>query len=137
MCARLAVAVAVEEMLGWSAIVLWMLLLVLLVLVRREWYLIAVAISFARLARLDAVPAFDYVRFQGDWSWTAMQFEEEATGVTQNRAGLVAAPERCRRRGAVLTNGLHHPHVSSQCSHIPVYGRVMEAPNRYRDGFIS
>ncbi len=68
---------------------------------------IAIAIVLARCLRgLDAIARLDHVGLERDGSWAAVEFEEEAAGVAEDGAGLVAAPEGCRGGCAVLANGL-------------------------------
>jgi hypothetical protein len=68
---------------------------------------IAIAIVLARcLGSLDAIARLYHVGLERDGSWAAVEFEEEAAGVAEDGAGLVAAPERCRRGCAVLADGL-------------------------------
>ena len=64
------------------------------------------SLSLARARALDAVATLDNICLQAYRSWTTVQLEEEATGIAQNRADFVAPPERCGRRGAILTSGL-------------------------------
>ena len=68
---------------------------------------IAIAIVLARCLRgLDAIARLDHVGLERDGSWAAVEFEEEAAGIAEDGAGLVAAPEGCRGGCAVLANGL-------------------------------
>jgi len=68
---------------------------------------VAIAVVFARCLRgLDAVARLDHVRLERDGTRAAVQFEEEAAGVAEDGAGLIAAPEGSGRGGAVLTDGL-------------------------------
>jgi hypothetical protein len=86
---------------------------VVLMLVLRTIGGVAVAIVFARCLRcLHAVARLDHVGLEGDGSWAAVEFEEEAAGVAEDGSGLIAAPEGCRRGGTVLTNGLRSSSVS-------------------------
>ena len=74
---------------------------------------IAIAIVLARCLRgLDAISRLDHVGLERDGSWTAVEFEEEAAGVAEDGAGLVAAPEGCRRGCAILADGLGCSFVS-------------------------
>jgi len=63
-------------------------------------------LAAARSARLDAVAALDDIGLEGDGPGAAVQLEEEAAGIAEHGAGLVAAPERRGARGAVLADGL-------------------------------
>jgi uncharacterized membrane protein YcjF (UPF0283 family) len=68
---------------------------------------IAIAIVLARCLRgLDAIARLYHVGLERDGSWAAVELEEEAAGVAEDGAGLVAAPERCRGGCAVLADGL-------------------------------
>ena len=68
---------------------------------------IAIAIMLARCLRgLNAIARLDHVGLEGDGTRSAMEFEEEAAGVAEDGAGLVAAPEGCRGGCTVLANGL-------------------------------
>jgi hypothetical protein len=60
-------------------------------------------LACARAASLDAVTALDDIGFERDRAWSAVQLQEEAAGVAQDRASLIASPERRRARCAVLT----------------------------------
>lgn len=51
-----------------------------------------IAITLLCMPCLDAISAFDHVGFEGDWSWAAVEFEEETAGVAQDAAGFVASP---------------------------------------------
>jgi len=56
---------------------------------------IAVAVVFARCLRgLDAVARLDHVGLERDGTRAAVQLEEEAAGVAEDGAGLIATPER-------------------------------------------
>jgi hypothetical protein len=55
---------------------------------------------------LDAIPALDDIGLEADGSRAAVELQEEATGIAENRAGLVAAPERSGAGGTVLTDRL-------------------------------
>lgn len=82
---------------------------------------IAIAIVLARCLRgLDAIARLDHVGLERDGSWAAVEFEEEAAGIAEDGAGLVAAPERCGGGCAVLTDGLEESFVSSYTSPISV-----------------
>jgi hypothetical protein len=68
---------------------------------------IAVAVVFARCLRcLDAIARFDHVGLKRDRTRAAMEFEEEAAGVAEDGAGLIAAPEGCCRGCTVLADRL-------------------------------
>ena len=68
---------------------------------------IAIAIVLARcLGSLDAIARLYHVGLERDGSGAAVEFEEEATSVAEDGAGLVAAPERRRGGCAVLADGL-------------------------------
>jgi len=68
---------------------------------------IAIAIVLARCLRgLDAIARLNHVGLERNGSWTAVEFEEEAAGVAEDRAGLITAPEGCRGGCAVLADGL-------------------------------
>ena len=68
---------------------------------------VAIAIVLARCLRgLDAIARLDHVGLERDGSWAAMEFKEEAAGVAEDGAGLVAAPEGCRGGCAILADGL-------------------------------
>lgn len=56
--------------------------------------------------RLDAIATLDDVCLERDGTGAAVQLEEEAAGVAEDGARLVAAPERRGRRLAVLAGGL-------------------------------
>lgn len=74
---------------------------------------IAIAIVLARCLRgLDAIARLDHVGLERDGSWAAVEFEEEAAGIAEDGAGLVAAPERCGGGCAVLADGLERSFVS-------------------------
>lgn len=64
------------------------------------------AIALLGCGRLDAVAALDHVGLEGDRARAAVQLEEEAAGIAEHAAGLVATPEWCGRCSAVLTYGL-------------------------------
>lgn len=70
----------------------------------REAICFASLLACTRPASLDAVPALDDIGFEGDGSWAAVQLQEEAAGVAQDRSRLIAAPKRCCARGAVLAD---------------------------------
>ena len=55
---------------------------------------------------LDSISTLDHVRLEADRTRGAMQLEEEATGVTKNRADLIATPEGGSGGGTVLTDRL-------------------------------
>jgi len=57
-------------------------------------------------ARLDAVAALDDIRLERDGARAAVQLQEEAAGVAQHGARLIAAPERGGACGAVLADRL-------------------------------
>jgi hypothetical protein len=68
---------------------------------------IAVAVVFARCLRcLDAIARFDHVGLERDRTRAAVEFEEEAAGVAEDGAGLIATPEGCCRGRAVLADRL-------------------------------
>lgn len=68
---------------------------------------ITIAIVLARCLRgLDAIARLDHIGLERDGSWAAVKFEEEAAGIAEDGAGLIAAPERRGRGCAVLANGL-------------------------------
>ena len=61
-------------------------------------------LSFLTLpCSFDTVTGLYDIGFQTDGSRRAMQFEEEATGIAQNRTHLVATPKRCGRCSTILT----------------------------------
>lgn len=45
-----------------------------------------------RSHRFDSVAALDNIGLEGDRAWAAMQLEEQAAGIAQHRAVLIAAP---------------------------------------------
>lgn len=54
---------------------------------------IAIAVMFARsLGCLHTIARLDHVSLERDWARPAVQFKEEAAGVAEDRAGLVASP---------------------------------------------
>jgi hypothetical protein len=55
---------------------------------RRLSYLLACA----RPTGLDAVAALDDIGLERNGAWSAVQLQEEAAGVAQNRARLIASP---------------------------------------------
>ena len=56
---------------------------------------IAIAILLARSLRgLDAIARLDHVGLERDGTRAAVQLEEEAAGVAEDGAGLIATPER-------------------------------------------
>jgi hypothetical protein len=63
-------------------------------------------LACARSAGLDAVAALDDICLERDGSRSAVQLQEEAAGVAENRTCLIAAPERCCARSAVLAHRL-------------------------------
>ena len=68
---------------------------------------VAIAIVLAWCLRgLDAIARLYHVGLERDGSRAAVEFEEEATSVAEDGAGLVAAPERRRGGRAVLADGL-------------------------------
>jgi hypothetical protein len=68
---------------------------------------VAIAVVFARCLRcLDAIARFDHVGLERDGTRAAVEFEEEAAGVAEDGAGLIAAPEGCCRGRAVLADRL-------------------------------
>lgn len=57
------------------------------------WYLLSIAtLALLALGCLYAVATLDHVGLERDWSWTAMKLEEEAAGIAEYGAGLVASP---------------------------------------------
>jgi len=54
----------------------------------------------------DTIATFDHVSLETDRSRAAVQLEEEAAGVAENRADLIPPPQRCCRSLAVLAYGL-------------------------------
>ena len=72
-------------------------------------------IALLRGRSLDAVPRFYDVGFERYRAWAAVEFEEEAAGVAEDGAGLVAAPEGGGGGAAVLADGLvRMSHVSNR-----------------------
>jgi hypothetical protein len=68
---------------------------------------IAVTVVFTRCLRcLDAIARLDHVGLERDGTRATVEFEEEAAGVAEDGAGLIAAPEGCRRGRAVLADRL-------------------------------
>ena len=68
---------------------------------------IAIAIVLARCLRgLDAIARLDHVGLERNGSWASVELEEEAAGIAEDGAGLIATPERGRRGCAVLADGL-------------------------------
>lgn len=63
-------------------------------------------LASARPTGLDAVAALDDIGLEGYGPWAAVQLQEEAAGVAQHGARLIAAPEGRGARGAVLADGL-------------------------------
>ena len=43
--------------------------------------------------RLDPIATFDHIRLQADRTRTAMQLQEQTTGITENRPEFISAPE--------------------------------------------
>lgn len=75
---------------------------------------IAIAIVLARCLRgLDAIARLDHVGLERDGPWAAVEFEEEAAGIAEDGAGLIAAPEGCGGGCAVLADGLQRSCVST------------------------
>lgn len=76
---------------------------------RRQAYIIAyLLLLLARSGGLDAIARLDNVGLEGDRARSAVQLEEEATCVAEDRTDLIASPERSRRCGAVLARWLGH-----------------------------
>lgn len=54
---------------------------------------VAIAVMFARsLGCLHTIARLDHVGLERDWARPAVQFKEEAAGVAEDCAGLVASP---------------------------------------------
>lgn len=53
-------------------------------------YLLLLTLAWA--GGLDAIARLDNIRLQGDRARSSMQFEEEATGIAEDRADLISAP---------------------------------------------
>lgn len=68
--------------------------------------MVAYLLAGAGRASLDAVATLDDIGLEGDGPRAAVQLQEEAAGVAEHRAGLIASPEGRRARGAVLADGL-------------------------------
>lgn len=90
---------------------------------------VAIAIVLARCLRgLDAIARLDHVGLERDGTWATVEFEEEAAGIAEDGAGLVAAPERCGGGCAVLADRLEGSFVSSCTSLISVsHGRWLSS----------
>lgn len=71
------------------------------------WAVVEAHLLLGALSRgLDAVPALDHIGLEAYRARTAVQLEEQAAGVAQDGANLIAAPERGGAGGAVLADGL-------------------------------
>jgi hypothetical protein len=70
-------------------------------------------LAHAGRTSLDAVAAFDDIGLEGDGSRAAVQLQEEAAGIAEDRARLIATPERRGARGAVLADRLGQSAVCS------------------------
>jgi hypothetical protein len=60
-------------------------------------------LACTRPASLDAIAALDDIGLERDGARSAVQLQEEPAGVAENRACLIAAPERSGACSAVLT----------------------------------
>ena len=60
----------------------------------------------ARTHSLDAVAALDNVCLEGNGPRPAVQLEEQAAGIAEDGAGLVATPQRSGGRLTILADGL-------------------------------
>jgi hypothetical protein len=67
---------------------------------------VAYPLATAGPARLHAVAALDDIRLERDGARAAVQLQEEAAGIAENRAILIAAPERGSAGRAVLADRL-------------------------------
>lgn len=65
----------------------------------------------------DTVAALDDIGLERDGAWAAMQLEEQATGIAQDLASLIAPPERGSRGLAVHTCRLLCLLVTVSCCH--------------------
>jgi hypothetical protein len=75
--------------------------------------------SLCRTRTLNAVATLDNICLQAYRPRSAVEFEEQATGIAEDRANLVSSPEGSRRGGAVLARRLRgFAIVSSHCCHI-------------------
>lgn len=63
-------------------------------------------LAFGALSGLHAVATLDYIGLQAYRTGSAMQFEEQAAGVAEDRSLFVAAPQGCGGRAAILADRL-------------------------------
>ena len=64
-------------------------------------------LAFGTLAGgFDPIATFDDIGFQAYRTRTTMEFQEETTGVAENRAEFISAPKRSGRRTTILANRL-------------------------------
>lgn len=64
-------------------------------------------LSFLALCRtFDTIATFDHIGLEADGSRTAVQLEEEAASIAEDRANFIPPPQRCRRCLAILAYGL-------------------------------
>lgn len=55
---------------------------------------------------LDTIATFDHVSLEAYGPRSAVKFEEQAAGITEDGAEFIPAPERCCRGAAVLADWL-------------------------------
>jgi hypothetical protein len=66
-------------------------------------------------ASLDAVAALDDIGLERDGARAAVQLQEEAAGVAEDGARLIAAPEGRRARSAILADRLEQSANCARC----------------------
>jgi hypothetical protein len=68
--------------------------------------LLTYLLATAWTASLDAVAALDDIGFEADGARTAVELQKKPAGIAEDRARLIAPPERGGAGGAVLADGL-------------------------------
>jgi hypothetical protein len=90
--------------------------------------------SLCRTGTLNAVATLDNICLQAYRPRSAVEFEEQATGIAEHGANLVSSPEGSRRGSAVLARRLcGFAIVSSHCCHGSGVGGKLEVCYRRRD----